>query len=84
MKKYLLFLSCSLFAITSAEAMSAKEQLAAMKDLFVKEFDKMDTNANGSIDKDEYLSFQFENLRTNIREAVLVDKASQETATDMA
>ena len=64
--------------------MSAKEQLAAMKDLFVKEFDKMDNNANGSIHKNEYLYFQFENLRTNIIEAEGFDKPAQKTSTDIA
>lgn len=79
MKKYLLFLSCSLFAATSAEALSAKDQLGAMKDLFIKEFDKIDTNSNGTIEKDEYLAFQFENFRANVIEADGFDKPALKT-----
>lgn len=79
MKKYLLFLSCCLFAATSAEALSAKDQLAAMKELFVKEFEKIDTNANGVIDKDEYLAFQYENFRSNVIEADGFDHPATKT-----
>ncbi|MBO5038895.1 MAG: hypothetical protein J6C85_05515 [Alphaproteobacteria bacterium] len=84
MKKYLLFLSCSLFAATSAEALSAKDQLAAMKELFVKEFEKIDTNANGVIDKDEYLAFQYENFRANVIEADGFDHPAAKTPQPLA
>lgn len=69
MKKYLLFLSCSVFAANAALALTASNQLQAMKELVIKEFEKIDTNKDGVLDKDEYLSYQFESLRSNIIDA---------------
>ena len=69
MKKYLLLISCSLFVAQSVEALTANQQLDAMKDMFVKEFTKMDENKDGQISKDEYLSYQFENFRATVIDA---------------
>lgn len=70
MKKYLLFLPCFVLSVAgNAKAMNAKEQLNAMKEIFAQEFAKIDTDKNGVLDKNEYLSYQFENFRSNIIEA---------------
>lgn len=69
MKKYLLMSSLILGMTVEAQALTAEQQLDAMRDIFLKEFQKMDTNQDGQLNKQEYLSYQFENMRANIIEA---------------
>ncbi len=69
MKKYMLLLSCSLFAAGTAQALTAADQLKAVKEIFIADFHKMDDNKDGVLSKEEYLSHQFENFRANIIEA---------------
>lgn len=66
MKKYLLLLSCSLFASGTALALSADDQLKVVKDLYLKEFERIDTNKDGQISQQEYINHQFNALRENI------------------
>ena len=66
MKKYMLLVTCSFFVISSANALTANEQLKALKDAYMKNFNEMDANKDGKISKSEYLSYQFEDLRANI------------------
>lgn len=66
MKKYLLLISCSLIAAGVAMALTAEEQLSNTKDMFINEFQKMDTDKDGQISRDEYLSYQFETFRSNV------------------
>jgi len=58
-----------LFAAEAALALTTDEQLKAMKEVFVKEFQKMDDDGDGTISKSEYLAHQFETFRANIIEA---------------
>lgn len=69
MKKYLLLAGISLLMANNAMALSADEQVRAMREIFVKEFQKMDDNKDGLVSKQEYLSHQFEDFRANIIEA---------------
>ena len=73
MRKYFLLISTTLMMVNSAHAMTAEQQLGMMKDIYIKEFIKMDTDKNGVVSKSEYLRFQFENFRTNIIEAESFD-----------
>ena len=45
MRKCLYLLSCLILSTGVAKALSTGQQLNAMKDLFTKEFQKIDTNA---------------------------------------
>ena len=81
MKKCLLLISCSIIAAQAAVAMTAEEQLSNMKDMFVKEFQKMDTDKNGTLSRDEYLTYQFETFRANIISAEGFDKPVDLTET---
>ena len=69
MRKYLLLLSFLAVSAGSAIALSAGQQLDAMKEIFIKEFQKIDANSDGVLSQDEYLTAQFENFRANIIEA---------------
>ena len=69
MKKYLLWGALGLLVANNASALSADEQVRAMRELFVKEFQKMDDNHDGLVSKQEYLAHQFEAFRANIIEA---------------
>lgn len=66
MKKYLLLLGVSIFAAGSVIAVSAEDQLKVFKDLYLKEFQAIDTNQDGQISQQEYLDHQFNTLRANI------------------
>lgn len=66
MKKYLLLLSCSILAANAAHALTAAEQLNATKEIFIKDFQRMDDNKDGKLSMEEYLSHQFEDFRANI------------------
>lgn len=78
MKKYLLLVSCSLMITQTAEALTAKQQLDALKNVFEKEFIKMDVNNDGKIDKEEYLTYQFENFRATVIDAEGFDSIENE------
>lgn len=74
MRKSILLLSCSFLFITQAYATEVDpilddptEHLQMVKDAYIKKFEQMDANKNGSVDKEEYLKHQFEAMR----EAVL-------------
>lgn len=71
MKKYMFLLSVSLVAASAgmAQALTAADQLKAMKQVFVADFQKMDDNKDNKLSLEEYLSHQFENFRANIIEA---------------
>ena len=73
MKKNLLMTSCSLIilfgTIQTANALTPTEQLKAVKEIFVKSFNDMDTNQDGEISKKEYLTHQFESFRINVLKA---------------
>lgn len=73
MKKNILMFTCSaltLFSVCkSVYALTPTEQLKAVKDVFVKSFEEMDTNQDGEVSKKEYLNHQFEKFRINIMEA---------------
>ena len=72
MKKYFLLLGCSLIAagaVISASASSANDGLKAVKDMYVKEFQAMDTDKNGQVSQQEFLTYQFNTLRANVIEA---------------
>jgi len=72
MKKYLLLAGLAGFGFLMANAsyaISSEEQVKATKDAFIKEFQKMDTDKDGMISEQEYLSFQFEVFRANIIDA---------------
>ena len=77
MKKYLLLISCSILAAQTTFALTADEQLSNMKEMFVKEFQNMDTDKNGEISRDEYMAYQFETFRTNIINADGFDKPAK-------
>lgn len=66
MKKYMLLVTCSLLIAGSANALTANEQLKALKEAYIKSFNKIDSNQDGLISKSEYLTYQFEDLRANI------------------
>ena len=66
-------LSISLLAAGTAQALTAEEQLGAMKEIFLKEFNAMDKNHDGSLSQAEYLSYQFDNFRSNVIEATGFD-----------
>lgn len=66
MKKYLLLLSCSILAANAAQALTAAEQLNATKEIFIKDFQRMDDDKDGKLSMEEYLSHQFEDFRANI------------------
>ena len=69
MKKILFLTAVSLVAAEASLALTTDEQLKAMKEVFVKEFQKMDDDGDGTISKSEYLAHQFETFRANIIEA---------------
>jgi len=72
MKKYLLWTGLAGFGFLMAHAsyaLSSEERVKATKDAFIKEFQKMDTDKDGVISEQEYLSYQFEAFRANIIEA---------------
>ena len=66
MKKYLLLISCSLMAAGAATALTTEEQLSNMKEMYINEFQKIDTNKDGQLSQDEYLTYQFEAFRANV------------------
>lgn len=66
MKKYLIMLSCSVLMSGTAQALTAAEQLNATKEIFIKDFQRMDDNKDGKLSLEEYLSHQFEDFRANI------------------
>lgn len=95
MKKFILLLSCSFIAAQTAQALSASEQLNAMRDMFAGEFQKMDENKDGVLNMEEFLKYQFKELRhavsqsegfelpTNNQNQVSVsEKPVEELATD--
>ena len=66
MRKYgVMLLGLTVFG-TSAQAMTANEQMEAMKGLYIKEFNMIDTNKDGVLSKDEYIAHQLESLRANL------------------
>ncbi len=73
MKKNIVVLTCQAVALMGVcnpvYALTPTEQLKAVKEVFVKSFEDMDTNQDGSISKKEYLNHQFEQFRINIMEA---------------
>ncbi len=66
MKKFVLFLTCSAFAVSSAQAMNAAEHLNAVKDIFAQEFQKIDLDGNGAISADEYMLYQLNVLQQSL------------------
>ena len=82
MKKYFLLISGSLIFMSQSYAMTADQQLGMMKDMYLKEFQKMDTDKDGLVSKDEYLRFQFENFRANIIEAEGFDNVKENKTLD--
>ncbi len=68
MKKYFLLLGCSLIAAGSAVSAVADNGLKAVKDLYLKEFQAIDTDNDGKVSQEEFLSHQFNSLRANINE----------------
>lgn len=66
MKKFVLFLTCSAFAVSSAQAMNAAEHLNAVKDIFAQEFQKIDLDGNGTISADEYMLYQLNVLQQSL------------------
>lgn len=68
MKKFALFLSCSIFAASAAIALNNMEHLNAVKDIFSREFEKIDTDKDGVISSDEYMLFQLEALQKSLAE----------------
>lgn len=90
MKKYLLLFSCSMLVIGTAQALTANQQLNAMKEIFLNEFNQMDKNKDGKISQSEYMSYQFENFRSNVMAATDFDniksdkgEKSSDTKTDV-
>ena len=69
MKKYVLLLGCSLVAAGTVVSASADNGLKAVKDLYLKEFQAMDTDKDGKISQQEYLTHQFNSLRADIIDA---------------
>lgn len=69
MKKYFLLLGCSLIAAGAAVLASADDGLKAVKDLYLKEFQSIDTDSDGKISQQEFLSHRFNSLRANIIDA---------------
>ncbi len=69
MKKFILMLSCSLAAANAAQALSASEQMNAMRDIFAREFQKMDTNHDGVLDMEEFLKHQFTEFRNTVSQS---------------
>lgn len=66
MKKLILLFTCSLFAVSTAKAMDAAGHLNAVKDIFSKEFQKIDQDGNGVISADEYMLYQLESLQESL------------------
>ena len=66
MKKLVLLLTCSVFAVSAAKAMDAAGHLNAVKDIFSKEFQKIDLNGDGAISADEYMLYQLETLQNSL------------------
>lgn len=66
MKKLILLFTCSLFAVSAAKAMDAAGQLQAVKDIFSKEFQKIDQDGNGMVSADEYMLYQLESLQKSL------------------
>lgn len=65
----MLFFTCSVLATTAARALTASDQLNAVKDIFNQEFQKIDTDKNGVISADEYMIYQFELLQKSFATA---------------
>ena len=66
MKKFVLLLTCSIFAVSSATAMNATDHLNAVKDIFSKEFQKIDLDGNGVVSAEEYMLYQLEVLQKSL------------------
>ncbi|MCM1324683.1 MAG: EF-hand domain-containing protein [Acetobacter sp.] len=66
MKKLVLFLTCSIFAVSTAQAMNTTEYMNAVKDIFSKEFQKIDTDGDGTISAEEYMLHQLESLQKSL------------------
>ena len=71
MKKNILMLTCSLIVLSStqSEALTVNEQLQKMKEVLIDTYEEMDTNRDDKLTKEEYLSYQFEKIRSSILEA---------------
>jgi hypothetical protein len=69
MKKYFLLLGSSIFAFSSIVSVSADDGLKAVKNMYLKEFQTMDTDANGQISEQEFLAHRFNSLRADIIDA---------------
>lgn len=80
MKKYFLLLGCSLIAAGSAISAVADNGLKAVKDLYLKEFQAIDTDNDGKVSQEEFLAYQFNSLRENIKdESLAEEKKTEET-----
>lgn len=69
MKKFMLLFTCSFLAATAARALTASDQLNAVKDIFNQEFKKIDKDKDGVISSDEYMLYQFELLQKSFADA---------------
>lgn len=69
MRKFLLLLSCSLAAAQAAQALSAAEQLNAMRDIFAGEFQKIDEDKDGVLNMEEFLKYQFSEFRRAVSQS---------------
>lgn len=69
MRKFLLLLSCSLIASQTAQALSVAEQMNAMRDIYVGEFQKIDEDKDGFLNMEEFLKYQFSELRRTLSQS---------------
>lgn len=78
----MLLLGYSLWAASAVATASADDNLKAVKDLYLKEFEAIDTDKDGKISREEYLNHQFNSLRANIIESegfVLDENTAEES-----
>lgn len=66
MKKLVLLLTCSFFAVSAAKAINAADHLSAVKNIFAQEFQKIDLDGNGTVSADEYMLYQLNVLQQSL------------------
>ncbi len=79
MKKFILMLSCSFLAANAAQALSAAEQMNAMRDIFAREFQKMDVNGDGVLNMEEFLKHQFTEFQNTVSQSEGFELPAAET-----
>lgn len=79
MKKFILMLSCSVIAANIAHALSASEQMNAMRDIFAREFQKMDVNGDGTLNMEEFLKHQFTEFQNTVSQSEGFELPTAET-----